>query len=346
MHRPVLRIGLCVFGLVVCARALVCGATEAPSNLQRFEFKHPAMGTEFSLAVYAPDRTQADAAAREAFQRIDTLEDIMSDYQADSELMRLCDQPFGKAVPVSADLFDIFQRAQQISKRSSGAFDVTVGPYVRLWRFARKRKVLPSAAELAAAAPTVDYQKLLLDAKHRTAALLVPNMRLDLGGIAKGYAADEALLVLKHHGLSCGLVAASGDIAVGDPPPGQVGWKIGIAVIDTHTNETTRTLLLHNCGISTSGDTEQFIEINGVRYSHILNPATGLGLTNRIQASVIAPDATTTDAAATAVCVLGVSRGLNFVDALPGASALILTKDGELKQSYTSRRFKNISSLP
>jgi thiamine biosynthesis lipoprotein len=288
------------------------------------------MGTEFSLTVYAPDHTHADAAAREAFQRIDALEDIMSDYQADSELMRLCDQPYGKPVPVSADLFDVFQRAQEISKRSHGAFDVTVGPYVRLWRFARKRKTLPSVNELR------------LDAKHRTATLLIPNMRLDLGGIAKGYAADEALLVLKHHGLSRGLVAASGDIAVGDPPPAQAGWKIGIAVIDARTNDTTRTLLLKNCGISTSGDTEQFIEINGIRYSHILDPSTGLGLTNRIQASVIAPNATITDAAATAVCVLGVSQGLAFVDSLPGASALILTKEGEFKQSFSSSRFKNI----
>src|SRR6516225_4718430 len=134
----------------------------------------------------------------------------MSDYPPDSQLMLLCVQPFGKPVPVSADLFAVVEQAQKASALSGGAFDITVGPYVRLWRFARKRKVLPTPAEMAAAAPAVGYKKLRLDVKQRTVTLLAPNMRLDLGGIAKGYAADEALKVLKKHGLSRALVAASG----------------------------------------------------------------------------------------------------------------------------------------
>jgi thiamine biosynthesis lipoprotein len=325
------------------ALVLVFFACLIPARaLERFEFTHPAMGTTFTITLYAPNKGTAEAGAREAFRRVDALEDSMSDYQADSELMQLCDKPSGSPVPVSADLFEVMERAQRISGLSHGAFDITVGPYVRLWRFARKRKVLPTPAELAAAAPAVGYKKLRLDAKQRTVTLLVPNMRLDLGGIAKGYAADEALKVLKKHGLSCALVAASGDIAIGDPPPDEPGWKVGIAAIDARNNETTRTLLLQHCGISTSGDTEQFIEIGGVRYSHILDPATGLGLTNRIQASIIAPDATTTDAAATTVCALGVRQGLRFVESLPGTAALILTKRDDLKQSFASRRFESL----
>jgi FAD:protein FMN transferase len=343
-RRPVRRTGLYVFrlalGIWLCAtRAASAGPA---AQLHRFEFKHPAMGTEFSLSLYATVAAQAETAARAAFKRVEDLEDIMSDYQADSELMQLLDKPPGQPVPVSADLFDVFLRAEKLSELSHGAFDVTVGPYVRLWRFSRKRKVLPTQAELASAARAVGYRKLRLDPRHRTVTLLEPNMRLDLGGIAKGYAADQALKLLKSHGLSHALVAASGDIAIGDPPPDQRGWKIGIAAIDARTNNTTRVLVLHNCGISTSGDTEQFIEIGGVRYSHILNPATGLGLTNRIQASVVAADATTTDAAATTVCVLGVSRGLAFIDSLPGAAALILTKNGEVKQNFESPRFKTL----
>lgn len=336
-----------LLALLVALLPSVCvSAINSGPALQRFEFAHPAMGTRFTITMFAPAKTEAEAAAEAAFHRVDVLEDIMSDYQADSELLQLCGNPAGVPVPVSADLLDVLQRAQKISERSHGAFDVTIGPFVRLWRFARKRKVLPTAAELSAAAPAVGYQNLRLDARHRTATLRVPHMRLDLGGIAKGYAADQALRVLKSRGLPRALVAASGDIAVGDAPPAQPGWRIGIAAIDAHANETTRMLILHNCGISTSGDTEQFIEIGGVRYSHILNPATGLGLTNRIQASVVAPDATTTDAAATAVCVLGVGRGLAFVDALPGAAALILTKQGDAKQCFFSRRFKQIPSAP
>jgi thiamine biosynthesis lipoprotein len=300
----------------------------------------------FSVTLYAPEESNAEAAAGAAFHRIDALEDIMSDYQADSELLRFCDQPFGQPVPVSAELFDVFQRAQRISEYSDGAFDITIGPCVRLWRFARKRKALPSPPELAAAKGAVGYQNLRLDPRTRTATLLAPNMRLDLGGIAKGYAADEALKMLKSRGIERGLVAASGDIAIGNPPPDQQGWKIGIAAIDAHSNQVTRNLVLHNCGISTSGDTEQFIEIDGVRYSHILDPTTCLGLTNRIQATVIAPDATTTDAMATTVCILGVKRGLALVESSPRMAALVLTKEAEQPQVFASKRFQKIVPIP
>ncbi len=300
------------------------------------------MGTLMTITLYTPDPAAAKAAAAAAFQRIDALEDIMSDYQADSELMRLCDQPFGTPVPVSKELFEVLQRAQNMSRLSDGAFDVTVGPYVRLWRFARKRKVLPTPAEIAAARAAVGWQKLRLDARARTVTLLVPNMRLDLGSIGKGYAADQALQLLKGRGIDRALVAASGDIAVGNPPPGQSGWKIGIALLGSATNQAPLTDLLHNAGVSTSGDTEQFIEINGVRYSHIVDPATGLGLTNRIQATIIGPNATTTDTLDTTLSLLGVKRGLALADALPHTAAIIVTKDDGQTHTFTSRRFRRI----
>lgn len=325
-----------IIGLLLLAG---CRSAMPTSTLQRFEFTSPHMGTLFSISLYAQDQTSAEAAAQAAFRRVNQLEDIMSDYQADSELMRLCEQPTGRPVPVSADLFTVFECGQKISGITDGAFDVTVGPYVRLWRFARKKKVLPTTAELASAAASTGYKNLRLDSRARTATLLAPNMRLDLGGIAKGYAADEALKILKRRGISRALVAASGDIAIGAPPPGQTGWKVAISSIDDVTNGVARTALLRNAGISTSGDTEQFIEIGGIRYSHILDPATGLGLTKRIQATVIARDATTTDAMATAICVLGTPRGLAVVDSLPHAAAVILTKDGGRQQALVSRRF-------
>jgi thiamine biosynthesis lipoprotein len=245
-------------------------------------------------------------------------------------------------VPVSAELFDVLQRAQRISQLSDGAFDVTVGPYIRLWRFARKRKVLPTAAEIATARAAVGWQKLRLDPRARTVTLTVPNMRLDVGSIGKGYAADQALRLLKGRGIDRALVAASGDIAIGNPPPGQRGWKLGVAAFDSATNEPPRTLLLHNAGISTSGDTEQFIEINGVHYSHIVNPVTGLGMTERIQATVIGPDATTTDCLDTTVSLLGVQRGLALIESWPHTAAVIVTKEGLQTHTFVSRRFHQI----
>jgi FAD:protein FMN transferase len=322
-----------------------CRSPAPPQALHRFEFRHPAMGTLFNLTLYAPDVYTAEAAADAAFKRIDALEDIMSDYQADSELLRFCDQPYGKPVALSADLFDVLQRAQTIAKLSDGAFDVTVGPYVRLWRFARKRKVLPTPAEIATARAAVGWQKLRLDTRARTATLLVPNMRLDLGGLGKGYAADQAMLVLKGRGLTCALVAASGDIAIGDPPLGQPGWKVGITTLGTRTNQISRTVVLRNAAVSTSGDSEQFIEIGGARYSHIVNPATGLGLTNRIQATIIGPNATLTDSLDTTVSILGPKRGLALADALPQVAALIETREDGRAQTYPSRRFKQIPTV-
>ncbi len=297
------------------------------------------MGTLVTITLYAPEAGRARAAAAAAFKRIDALEEILSDYQADSELMRLCDQPFGKPVSVSAELFDVLQRAQKIAKLSDGAFDVTIGPYVRLWRFARKRKVLPTEAEIAAARAAVGWQKLRLDPRAHTVTLLAPKMRLDLGSIGKGYAADQALRVLRDWGIDRALVAASGDIAIGNPPPHQRGWKVAITPFDSATNAAPRTILLRNAGLSTSGDTEQFILINGVRYSHIVDPATGLGLTRRIQTTVIGPDATITDSLDTTVSLLGVKRGLALIESWPHTAALIVTKDDGGIHAYASRRF-------
>lgn len=300
------------------------------------------MGTLFTITLYAPDETTAKTAADAAFARVAELDAIMSDYQADSELMRLCDQPPGTPVPISADLFRALQVSQEFAQLSDGAFDVTVGPFVRLWRFSRKRKVLPTPAEVATARSAVGWRKLRLDPQARTATLLAPNMRLDLGGIGKGYAADEAMVVLRKHGLTRALVAASGDIAIGNPPPGERGWKISIAALDSGPNALTGTLLLHNAGVSTSGDTEQFVEIGGVRYSHIVDPATGLGVTNHIQDTVIARDATTSDGLDTTVNLLGRERGLKLVDSLPHTAALILTDENGVKKSFASKRFRGL----
>jgi len=323
---------------------LLTGCRTSPSahSLQRFEFASPHMGTLFTISLYAQSKSNAVTAAQAAFRRVADLDDMMSDYKADSELMRLCDQPFGKPVAVSPELFGVLERCQKVSALSGGAFDITVGPYVRLWRLARKRGVLPTTQDMAKAWAAVGWQKLRLDRRAHTATLLVPNMRLDLGSIGKGYAADQALRVLKAAGIQHAMVAGSGDIAIGKAPPGQPGWKIGITELGGGPNAVNCTMLLHDAGVSTSGDTEQFTQINGVRYSHIVDPATGLGLTQRIQATIIAPDATTTDSLDTTLSVLGVRRGLALADSLPRVAALIQTRRDGNHESFPSRRFKKI----
>jgi FAD:protein FMN transferase len=320
-----------------------CQSPSSSPSLQRFEFASAHMGTQFHLTLYAPDQTAAELAAKAAFHAITALEEIISDYQADSELNWLCQQPFGRPVRVSAELFDVLDRAKRIAQLTDGAFDPTIGPYVRLWRFSRKRKVLPTSAELAIAAAAVGYQKLELNRNQRSVTLLAPNMRLDLGGIGKGYAADQAMRLLKGRGLGRALMAASGDIAIGDAPPGRTGWKIAVASLNSSTNRPARTVLLRNAGVSTSGDIEQAINIDGVRYSHIVSPTTGLGLTNRVQVTVVAPDATRSDALATAVSILGPQRGVTLINSLPKTGALILVERGGQKRTLFSHRFDKLA---
>ena len=185
----------------------------------------------------------------------------------------------------------------------------------------------------------IGYKNVRLDVVNQTVRLLTPGMQLDLGGIAKGYAADEALKVLRDKfGIKRALVAASGDIACGDPPPGADGWTVEIAPIAK--SQKPRALTLANAAVSTSGDLEQFVEIKGVRYSHVLDPKTGLGLTGRRSVTVIAPNGITADSMTKAVSVLPPEQALNLVEDTPGAAAYIVILDKDEKPVTTaSKRF-------
>ena len=319
--------------------------TVPPPALSRYEFAEPHMWTLWHITLYASDEATARAAVRAAFARVAKLDEMMTDYVPDSELVLLSYSPPNVPVKVSDDLFDVIQNAQAIARQTDGAFDMTVGPLVQLWRRAKRQQALPPADRLAEAWTRVGWQKLQLDPRNKTVTLLAPNMRLDLGGIAKGYAADAALRVLREKGLTRALVAASGDLAIGDPPPGKRGWRVGIGEVDGKTNGVATLLLLHNAGVSTSGDMEQFVELNGIRYSHIVDPGTGRGLTNRLQATIIADCTTRSDALATAVCVAGPERGLKVIDADARTAAfLLLPTAGTNRGVFKSRQFQQMEA--
>jgi len=288
------------------------------------------MGVPFRIVLYARDQPAANAAAAAAFKRIARLNDILSDYEMDSELSQLSRTAGeGKAIKVSDDLWKVLERAQRLARRTDGAFDVTVGPYTSLWRKARRERRLPAKHLLDETRAAVGYEKLQLDPNHRTAKLLVPGMRLDLGGIAKGYAVDEALDILRAQGIKSALVAGSGDLAMSDPPPGKKGWRIEVAPLDVTNAPPLRFVLLANAAIATSGDIFQRLEIDGKRYSHIVDPRTGLGLTDHSLVTVIARDCLTADSLATAVSVLGPSQGLQLIGETPGAAAHIVESQGK-----------------
>ena len=320
---------------------LVYGFDKGPAPV-RFEFSEAHMGTRFRIVVYAASVRAAAIASSAAFERIGRLDAIMSDYRETSELIQLCNQPRDTKVTVSKDLFRVLGAGQGLAARSNGAFDVTVGPLVRLWRRARRTGELPDRQKLAEALDSTGYTKLHLDRSSRSVILEKSGMLLDLGGIAKGFAVDEAMKVLKRRGISRALVAGGGDIVVSAPPPGARGWVIGIAPLESTEAPPSRYLLLRDRAVSTSGDAHQYVEIAGVRYSHIVDPRTGLGLTGRSSVTVVANDCTTSDGLATAASVLGPSEGSRLIDSTPGAAALFMDAGGEGTETLETSRWKEV----
>jgi len=320
-------------------------ANPAEPKLARFEFDRVEMAVPIRILLYANDPEAANGGAQAALDRIHALNAVFSDYEPTSEMRRLwATAGEGKAVPVSDDLWQVLTRAYELSERSEGAFDVTIGPMIRIWRRARDLHELPSPQKIEQARQLVGYRLMRLDAQCRAVELTKAGMRLDLGGIAKGYAAEEALAVLRKQGLSRAMVHAGGDISLGDPPPDKPGWIVGIAPPQSGARPIFY-LSLSRSSIATSGDTMQYTMIEGRRYSHIVDPKTGIGLTDHSSVSVVAPDGATADALATAVAVLGPEKGLKLVDSTPGAAAYILRGPEGKLQHFQSSRWKDLPTV-
>lgn len=326
---------------------IVLAVPAAEPALQRYQATEIHMGTSFTIALYAADEPHATRALTAAFARIRALDQTLTDYDDASELSRLSAvSPTSQPVPVSEDLWLALAAADRFSRLSDGAFDITVGPLTRLWRRSRRQRELPTAERLAAARAAVGYQHLRLHPETRSVELLRPQMRLDMGGIGQGFAADAALDVLRREGITRAIVNASGDLRAGDPPPDAAGWKVGIAPLNPQA-PPSRFLLLSRAAVSTSGDAFQFVEIAGRRYAHIVDPRTGLGITDRSSVTIVAPDCTTADALATAVCVLGPRAGIELVEKLPQVGALVVREgaDGTV-ETHVSQRFAELAPSP
>ena len=294
-------------------------------GLVRRDFTRIAMGVQCKVVLWAPDGELAREAAEAAFARIAQLEDALSDWRPDSELNRLC-RARGP-VPVGEDLWLALGVGLEVARQSDGAFDPTVGPLVQLWRQSRRTRQLPPAAALAAARARVGWHKVRLDAARRTVELQNEGMALDLGGLGKGLAAQAAVDLLRARGLPQCLVALAGDVAVGAAPPDRPGWRVEVA--GGQAREPAGTLWLCHAAVSTSGDTEQFVAIDGVRYAHIVDPRTGLGIQHRWSVTVVAPRGEQADALSTAVWVLGEDRGRALLATRSGVAAVFETRVGE-----------------
>ncbi|MFM7152984.1 MAG: FAD:protein FMN transferase [Bacteroidota bacterium] len=297
--------------LIIMLLCLQTGITAWTQN--RFEFSHPQMGTVFRLVFYSgQDSAVAYGLAKIIFDRIDSLNAHFSDWLPESELSMLCQKAGEKGCcRVSAELADILFKSNSFARQSRGAFDISVGALTRLWRRSRNLKELPAPEKIASALKTVGWKSVSVCPDRSCARLRKKGTMLDLGGIAQGWTADDCLGILRSNGVSAALVDAGGDIALGDPPPGREGWQIEIP-----SANGKKLMLLKNCGITTSGATYRYLELDGKRYSHIIDPRTGQPLVHRTQVTVLAENATTADAWATAISVLG-EKGWNRLKRKP-----------------------------
>jgi FAD:protein FMN transferase len=312
-------------------------AAGAPDAEERFEFIRQRMGTAVRIVLYAPGEREARAAADAAYRRIEELEALLSHFREDSEVSRLSREGHKAPFKAGSELFQVLSESLRFSELTGGAFDVTVGPLVELWRESRRRTVLPARKTLEKARASVGYEKVRL-APDRTVRLERPGMRIDLSAIAKGYIADQALRALHEHGVSGALVDAGGDIATSGPPPGRPGWLIQVAD-SPGAAKGGGVILLTGRAIATSGEGFQFVEIDGVRYSHILDPKTGVGLRRSVSTTVIAPDAMTADALATGFSAMAPEAALRLAETLPGVEASLVVRTMEGVQHFQSSGF-------
>ena len=299
------------------------------------------MGTLVKITLYAPDEDEAHAAFAAAFARIRELDETLSDYKPASELNRITTSAVGTAVRGGRDLIRVLAASQDLAVATGGAFDITQGPIIRLWRGARVAQRLPDDDELRDASARSGYRKLHVDPASGTVRLDLRDMRLDVGAIGKGYAASEALAVLTARGIGSALVAVSGDLAFSHAPPAARGWRVHLHSLDL-ASEVPTVVELTNAAVSTAGASEQHLDAGGRRYSHIVNPATRTALTDDITVTVVAKHGLDADGLDTAVSVLGVEKGLALIESRPDAAALIVRHTSEGARLVTSSRFREL----
>lgn len=294
----------------------------AADSLVRYEASHRAMGTSFTVVAYGPRGAYLQEVAAQVFQEIDDLDDQMSNYKPSSELSSINREAVRHAVMVEPRLFKLIQQSLEYSRASDGTFDITVGPLMKAWGFFRGQGRLPSKSELAGVLKKIGYQHIKLDASARTIRFDTPGIEIDLGAIAKGYAVDRAVDILRENGISRALVSSgtSSLYALGSPPA-EYGWKISVRN-PLDTSKAACVLRLQNLSLAVSGDYEKFFRLGGKVYAHIMDPHTGIPVENMLSTAVVSPSAADSDALSTSFFVEGPGGARHYVARHPNLTAV------------------------
>lgn len=289
----------------------------------RYEASHQAMGTVFTVAVYGSNTAYLQEVTHQVFQQIDQLDSQMSTYKPDSELSFINRDGARHAVTVEPGLFRLLQKSLEYSRESGGDFDITVGPLMKAWGFFRGKGRLPSKQELAQLLKRIGYQHVRLDAASHTIRFDEPGIEIDLGAIAKGYAVNQAVQILRDNGITSALISSgtSSLYALGSPP-GENGWKISVRN-PLDKSQAACVLRLQNLSLSVSGDYEKFFKLDGKIYAHIMDPHTGMPVKNMLSTAVISPSATDSDALSTSFYVEGPRATRKYLASHPNRTAIL-----------------------
>ena len=300
------------------------------AQLKRFQFSENKMGSSFNLIFYHTDSAEAVVIAKECFSIVDSLNNIFSDYSSESEVGKLALQKNLTGIKVSDELFSMITRSKDAWGRSGKTFDITIGALTQLWRKAKKENRFPSDAEVNAAKDLTGFKNLVLNERSKTISFKKPGIRFDFGGIVPGYAAQRVIDFLKTQNINIALVDASGDIVMSDAPPGKDGWTVGVNLPESENEIWDKKLELKNFAVSTSGDVYRYTIHNGVKYSHIIDPGTGYGVTSQRNVTVITKYGADADWLATACSILPIKKALALAKKEHAAILIATSKDEKI----------------
>jgi thiamine biosynthesis lipoprotein len=296
------------------------------------------MGSSFNIIFYHTNSAEALSLSKECFLIVDSLNNIFSDYSAESEVGKLALQTNQTDIKISDELFSMIVRSKDAWERSGKTFDITIGALTQLWRKAKKENRFPSEAEIKAAKELTGFKNLIINESSKTISFKKSGIRLDFGGIVPGYVAQRVIEFLKTKNINSALVDASGDIVMGDAPPGKDGWTIGVNLPESENELWDKKLELNNCAVSTSGDVYRYTIHNGIKYSHIIDPKRGYGVTSQRNVTVITKYGADADWLATACSILPIKKALKLAKK-EHAAILIATMNGEKIITYKSKSF-------
>ncbi|WP_204743227.1 FAD:protein FMN transferase [Pseudocnuella soli] len=315
--------------------------TNQLTQQQTYKSSALLMGNSFQITVLATDEAYAQQCIAAAIAEIRRIEALLTTFNEDSETARINQNAGLKPVAVSGEVFDLISRSQKIAQLTQGAFDLSYGSVDKsLWNFDVHMTALPDPAIAKKSVRLINYRNIILDDKRKTVFLKEKGMRIGFGGIGKGYAADKAKALLQRMGIESGVVNAAGDMATWGLDPQGAPWTVGIADPDKK-GAVFSALNISNAAIATSGSYEKFATINGKRYSHTIDPKTGLPVSGIKSVSIISASAELADAMATPVMVMGVQAGLYLINQLKNMACIIIDDQNQL---YTSNNINiNIS---